>query len=457
MRKQRGAARDRQAIHVSFATRYRIFCVLVAAALLGLVGALLAEQHLSATAIVAILAVFGFLLIFIFLAFYESSVRPLQTLSNVVSALREEDYSFRARGAHRDDVLGELAREINALADMLQSQRLKALEAIALLQRVMAEMDAPVLAFDHRESLRLLNPAAERAFRLSASRDIGKSAGELGLLGLLAQPQEGIWQQELNDRTVRWMVRRSRFRQRGAPHLLLLLSDVSLALREEEQQAWKRLIRVLGHEISNSLTPIKSIAGSLRLRSEAREEFERGLSVIESRAESLHRFVESYRQLAQLPSPTLQRVALAPLLQRVAQLETRSEVRIVSLAEMDLQADPDQLEQLFINLVRNAVEAASREEECGGENVTPEVTIASSRQGGLAVAVIADNGPGLANETNLFVPFYTTKKSGSGVGLALARQIAEAHGGSLELRNRRDVQGCEAVVRLPLQAASLSS
>lgn len=277
------------------------------------------------------------------------------------------------------------------------------------------------------------------------------------MLGLLAQPQEGIWQQELNDRTVRWMVRRSRFRQRGAPHLLLLLSDVSLALREEEQQAWKRLIRVLGHEISNSLTPIKSIAGSLRLRSEAREEFERGLSVIESRAESLHRFVESYRQLAQLPSPTLQRVALAPLLQRVAQLETRSEVRIVSLAEMDLQADPDQLEQLFINLVRNAVEAASREEECGGENVTPEVTIASSRQGGLAVAVIADNGPGLANETNLFVPFYTTKKSGSGVGLALARQIAEAHGGSLELRNRRDVQGCEAVVRLPLQAASLSS
>jgi nitrogen fixation/metabolism regulation signal transduction histidine kinase len=430
--------------------RYRIFCFIIAAALLALVGVLLLEQHLSGTAIGAILAVLGFLLLFAFLAFYESSVRPLQTLSNVVSALREEDYSFRARGAHRDDVLGELSREINALADMLQGQRLKALEAIALLQRVMAEMDAPVLAFDHRDTLRLLNPAAERAFRLSVSRDTGKSAGELGLIGLLAQPQEGVWSQEADGRTVRWMVRRSRFRQRGAPHLLLLLSDVSVALREEEQQAWKRLIRVLGHEISNSLAPIKSIAGSLLQRNAGNEEFARGLSVIESRAESLHRFVESYRQLAQLPPPAMQRVALAPLLKRVAQLETRLPVTIAPLAEMELQADPDQLEQLFINLIRNAVEAATSEEADRGEHVSPEVTIAALPQGGLSVVTIADNGPGLANETNLFVPFYTTKKCGSGVGLALARQIAEAHDGSLELRNRTDAPGCEAVVRLPL-------
>ncbi len=449
-RRRSRQANGKQPVNFSFTTRYRVFCVLVAAALLALTGALLAEQQLSGTAIGAILAVVAFLLLFVFMAFYESSVRPLQTLSNVVSALREEDYSFRARGAHRDDVLGELSREINALADMLQGQRLKALEAIALLQRVMAEMDAPVLAFDQRESLRLLNPAAERAFRLSAARDIGKAASELGIAGLLAQPQEGIWQQEADGRTVRWMVRRSRFRQRGAPHLLLLLSDVSMALREEEQQAWKRLIRVLGHEISNSLTPIKSIAGSLRLRHAGNEEFERGLSVIESRAESLHRFVESYRQLAQLPPPVMQIVALAPLLKRVAQLETRLPVRITSLVEMELQADSDQLEQLFINLIRNAVEAATSEEAERGENVSPEVTIGSLRQNELAVVTVTDNGPGLANETNLFVPFYTTKKSGSGVGLALARQIAEAHGGTLELRNRRDGQGCEAVVRLPL-------
>lgn len=450
-RRRGSRSNGKEPIHFSFVTRYRVFCLVISALLLALAGTVLAEQHLSGTAIGAILVVLGFLLLFAFLAFYESSVRPLQTLSNVVSALREEDYSFRARGAYRDDVLGELSREINGLADMLQGQRLKALEAIALLQRVMAEMDAPVLAFDQRESLRLLNPAAERAFHLNASRDLGKPAAELGIAGLLTQPQpqEGIWQQEGNGRNVRWMVRRSRFRQRGAPHVLLLLSDVSAALREEEQQAWKRLIRVLGHEISNSLTPIKSIAGSLRLRNAGNADFERGLSVIESRAESLHRFVQSYRQLAQLPPPVLQWVALAPLLQRVAQLETRLHVHVDSLPEIDLQADPDQLEQLLINLIRNAVEAAISDDDGKSENASPAVTISCVLQGARAMIVIADNGLGLANETNLFVPFYTTKRSGSGVGLALARQIAEGHGGTLELRNRRDVQGCEAVVQLP--------
>lgn len=452
-RKRNGHGQE--GVNLSYAARYRIFCFVVAAIILALAGALLAEQGLDATAVDAILAVFAFLLLFAFTSFYDSAMRPVQTLSNVVSALREEDYSFRARGDRNSDAMGELSREINALADMLQGQRVKALEAVALLQRVMVEMDAPLLAFDQRDRLRLINPSAGRAFGIHAVRDLGRSAKELGLEGLLSLPDEGMWQRERDGRLVRWMVRRSRFRQRGAPHTLLLLSDVSAALREEEQLAWKRLIRVLGHEISNSLAPIKSIAGSLRVRVAADSpgsELDRGLAVIEGRAESLHRFVQSYRQLAQLPPPAVKWVALAPLIARVAQLEMRLQVKVGEVPSLEVNVDPDQVEQLLINLIRNAVEAAkSREEEQPGENVSAEVTISAARHGNVVSIQVADNGPGIANEANLFVPFYTTKKSGTGVGLTLARQIAEAHGGALELRNREDATGCVAEVRLPVE------
>ncbi len=453
----RGGKRNRakHSAGLSFEARYRVFCLLAAAAVLSLTGALLYQAGFAAGPVAAILGVLAFLLLIALLAFYESSVRPLQTLSNVVSALREDDYSFRARGAHRSDALGELSREINALADMLQGQRIKALEAMALLQRVMAEIDAPLLAFDQQNALRLVNLAAERAFGIHAVRDIGRTADMLGLNGLLDLPNEGLWQREADGRPVRWMVRRSRFRQRGVPHTLLLLSDVSAALREEEQLAWKRLIRVLGHEISNSLAPIKSIAGTLRNQAAASDSggnLDRGLAVIEGRAESLHRFVQSYRQLAQLPTPALRRVELAPLLMGVAQLETRLRVTVKPPPAIVLCADPDQLEQLLINLMRNAVEAALSRDDDDAENATATVTICAAQQGHVVFVRITDNGPGVANADNVFVPFYTTKKHGTGVGLALARQIAEAHGGSLELRNREDTSGCVAEVRLPIHA-----
>lgn len=504
MPRNRSTSRKPKRQSVSFESRLRIFCTVAAVCTLGLVAAVLIILHVSAGPLTATLGILLLALLLVFAAFIEEAIRPIQTLANVVAALREEDYSFRARGANREDAMGQLSLEINALADTLQAQRVGALEAVALLRRVIAEMDAPVLAFDQDARLRLLNPAAERAFALSPARDLGKSAVELELAGLLEQPSETILPLEAqsslrrattqrpgSEGSARWMIRRSAFRQRGVPHTLVVLSDVSTALREEERLAWRRLIRVIGHEISNSLTPIKSIAGSLRSRlnpggakpseiaaagpaaaesAPAQEkarptpvvngnfqrDLQRGLSVIENRADSLNRFVQAYRQLAQLPAPMLKRVPLLPLLERVTSLEIRLDVRMLGAPDVDLLADPDQIEQLLINLVRNAVEAATT---CAGgdpeiavfaEPCAPEVTIRAIEEDDVVAIQIEDNGPGLANPDNVFVPLYTTKKSGSGVGLALARQIVEAHGGAITLRNRPGKAGCVAEVRMPV-------
>jgi nitrogen fixation/metabolism regulation signal transduction histidine kinase len=398
-------------------------------------------------------------------ALHDQIIRPLQTLANVVGALREEDYSFRARMAVPDDALGELSLEVNMLADLLAEHRIGAIEATALLQRVVEEVDIPLFAFDPGEALRLVNSAGERLLQRASPRLLGKTATELGLKTCLSAENATVIPLHFNS-DARWFVRRSSFRQRGVPHTLVVLSDVSRALREEERLAWQRLIRVMGHELNNSLAPIKSIAGSLHARlpgttlsPEEREDFERGLGIIEARAASLNRFLQAYRQLAQMPSPVLKKSPLSTLVTRVAGLETRIQVKVIPGADVNVMADSDQLEQMLINLVRNATEAVlesstatkgpTETESAPSNGFKPSVVISWKLLEKAVDLTIEDNGPGLLNPSNAFVPFYTTKPSGSGIGLVLSRQIAEAHGGSLELTNRPDERGCRVRVILP--------
>ena len=381
-------------------------------------------------------------------ALRERVVRPLQTVSNLLAAMREEDFSIRARGARTDDALGEVLVEVNALAETLREQRLGALEATALLSKVMAEIEVAVFAFDDEGLLRLVNRFGERLLGQPEPRLRGRRAGELGLAAFLEEGAPQILEANFPGGSGRWEIRKTVFRLGGAPHRLLVLADVSRPLREEERQAWQRLIRVLGHELNNSLAPIQSIAGSLqKLAAEPdppadwRSDLDRGLTIISSRAEGLSRFTSAYARLAKLPPPRLAPVSLDPLVRRVTGLETRLSVGVIPGPAISVPADADQLEQLLINVVRNAVDAAL--ETQGG------VALGWKRGAGGVEIWVADDGPGLPNTTNLFVPFFTTKPGGSGIGLVLSRQIAEAHGGSLTLENRHGHRGCIARLRLP--------
>ena len=381
------------------------------------------------------------------MAVRERVVFPLQTISNLLGALREGDFSVRGRSPRPDDALGEVMREVNTLGSTLREQRLGAMEATTLLRTVMSEIAVAIFAFDEKQRLRLVNRAGERLLAAPAERLLGQTAAELRLDACLDGPAVTTLQTVFPGGAGRWGVRRTRIREHGLPLELLVISDLTQALSEQELQAWQRLVRVLGHELNNSLTPIKSIAGSLEsivarepLPGDWRDDMRRGLSVIMSRSDSLSRFIGAYARLAKLPRPQLQPLSVADCVGRAVSFETRLPVRVDSGPGLTIQGDPDQLEQVLINLLRNAADASLP--------TNGRVTVGWQRDTMLEIWV-KDEGPGLSSTANLFVPFFTTKPGGSGIGLVLSRQIAEGHGGALTLENRIDGPGCLARLRLP--------
>jgi two-component system, NtrC family, nitrogen regulation sensor histidine kinase NtrY len=375
---------------------------------------------------------------------------PVYTLVSLLEALREGDYSLRGV---QGGVLDHVVYNINELAARLQQERLDFEEASHLLSKTLAALDSAVFVFDEKQRLRLVNPAGEALLAETRDRLFGRDAVELGLADWLEAPATRLLTHTFPGHAGRFEIRHAALRSAGRSSRLLVINDVGRVLRDEERQAWQRLLRVLGHEVNNSLTPISSMAGTLAnlvarepLPEDWREDFQRGLEVIGQRASSLTRFLSSYSKLARLPAPQRSELELGALVRNVVQLEQRLSVQIASDDLLQVQADADQLEQALINLLRNAVEAAVTEQ--GG------VTVRWRREGGDALVEIDDDGPGPPPSDNLFVPFFTTKLGGSGIGLALARQIAEAHGGGVSLVARQGSRGARATLWLPWDQAS---
>jgi nitrogen fixation/metabolism regulation signal transduction histidine kinase len=403
--------------------------------------------------------------------------RPLQTIANIIAALREKDYSVRGRHPRRDDALGLAMAELAELAEQLRAERWRDEEAAAGLAKVVERLDAAVLAVDAGGTIRLANRTAER---LVGKPLANTNVADHDLAHLLAVDQPRTVELAFPGGRGTWEVRPSDVRLSGLPHKLVVMTDVQHALRAEERQAWQRLVRVLGHEINNSLGPIASIAETLRTglsdptrRPDLDDDLTKGLEIIERRAAALARFMQSYARLVRLPPPRVGKVDVAQWAQRTADLASTasptrdggSKTSRVDMPRPDIPrpdtprvvvdggpsitipGDADQLDQLLINLVRNALEANF---ETQGSVVKLSWSVAS----GAVVLAVEDEGPGVADTSNLFVPFFTTKPQGSGIGLVLARQIAEAHGGSLVLRNRKTGRGAEAIVTLPTAAVA---
>ncbi len=371
----------------------------------------------------------------------------LRTFGGLLDALREGDYSVRAAQDARD-ADGLLAR-FNALAQRLQDEQRDSHESLQLLSKTLAALDGAVFAFEQDQRLRLINPAGERLLGIAAQQAIGQSAQALGLAALFDVPSGSIQAHAFAGQQGRWQIGHAALRSRSQAGRLLLVQPMERALREEEAQAFRRLLRVLSHEINNSLTPIASIADTLArllaaapqaLDAELHADLHNGLGVIEQRSAALQRFLGGYARLARLPAPVPAPVALAPLCARVQRLLDDARVQVEVAPSLHACADADQLEQVLINLLRNALEA-------GG---SAPVTLRASADGASVSIEVCDGGAGLPPSDNLFVPFFTTKPGGSGIGLVLSRQILEAQGGSLSLEARTDAQGSVATLRLPL-------
>jgi len=352
-----------------------------------------------------------------------------------LDALQLQDYSLQAKPAYQRGVVAEFQQQLQQLANQLQQRKSFFDEQQFLLYRLIDQLNTPILVLNHKLQLSYANDQFQQLFGQPWQSLKHSSAGSLGLE---AVPH---WQFTEAERRQQWQIRHSRFVDQGERYQLLVFIDIELALRENQLQAWQQLIRVLSHEIRNSLTPVQSLTEYL-LQKAAPGREQDALSLIYERSQHLQDFVSRYAQLSKPLSVNLQPVQADTLGQSLQLLFPHADLTYTT-TPLCFWSDLTLLQQLLINLVKNAIEA-------GSPAGTLYLNIEQQQQH-LCIQ-LSDQGHGLLNAADLFVPFYTTKPQGQGIGLSLCRQIARTLGGELTLTNRTDgIKGACARLRLPLQ------
>lgn len=394
----------------------------------------------------------GILLLYCNSKIHQKSAYQFRSLSNLLDAMVQGDYSLRARTSDGDEALNELVDSINSLAIRLNKQRIESVESQLLLKTVINHIDVAIIALNDNNEMVLTNPASKALLmqlKSLSESSVDQFIEQLVLSEAITSGKSKIMPISFYDQQRKYHVHLEEYREQGKQQKLLFITDVSNMLRSEERKAWQALVRVISHEINNSLAPITSISQSLhRLISKQddlnthKQHLIEGVSVIAQRSRNLRDFVNSFKRIASLPEPKKQSTSIVELVSKVAALYKQENIDIETSTDVNLLIDTVQFEQVLINLIKNAVEAINNK---GGDG---KVVINWQQRDRLFKLAIIDDGTGVSNPENLFIPFYTTKPKGSGIGLVLCRQIIDAHGGNLMLTNRENKEGCIASIEL---------
>jgi len=388
----------------------------------------------------------------------QKVIFQLRTSANLITAMQSGDHSLKAHQYGDTGALYEFNQVFNDLSSALAEQQLITKEKQVLLHKVIAQIDVAIIAVDEKSNITLMNPSAEKFFSCRFDEMQGWPIKSLGLQDVLTAEYHKVVEFEIKEYKKKVYIHTDEYFEKGIKQQLIFITDIQNLLREEERQAWQKILRVLSHEINNSLAPIASISETLtRLLSnnmaqfdkgkklmkdaELVEDLQEGLSVITERANSLNSFLQRYQQLSQLPAPDKTLFDCQSALKSVVLLFDGCNIQLIG-KPLSIYADENQLQQVLVNLIKNAQQAMM--DVNGGK-----ITISWQRNGDRVEISIADEGMGIDNTDNIFVPFYTTKEDGSGIGLVLSRQIIVNHGGDLTINNRADKTGAKATIYLP--------
>ena len=451
---QKGTMKQNRQNKKSFEVQLTLLSLLTSIPLFLLLVAVMIYANISVYLILLTVLISSLVMVYSHSKLHQKSAYQFRSLSNLLDAMVQGDYSLRARPSDGDEALNELVDSINSLSLRLNKQRIETTESQLLLTTVINHIDVAILALNENNELVLTNPAAKKLLQIPAELqefDLIKSFSQFDQIAAMNSGNSQVMSLSFANQQGKFNVHLEEYRENGKPQKLVFITDVSTMLRSEERNAWQALVRVISHEINNSLAPIASLSQSLRRLLARKEDLEshkdylvEGLSIISQRSNSLTEFVNSYKQIASLPEPKKQANSVLELVNKTVALYPDESIEVRNIDDITLFIDAVQFEQVLINLVKNAIEAIKNTGEAG------KVVIHGQVNGTVYSLSLVDDGTGVSNVDNLFVPFYTTKSKGSGIGLVLCRQIVEAHGGKVSLTNRVGLSGCIATIELPL-------